>query len=274
APVTLPGFTVDTAAPGAVTDLTVTNDATGAAVAGGGSLNDNTPTVSGRAEPGSTVTVYDGANELGHTVAGEDGSWRITLPTLEDGTYDNLTAAATDAAGNSSAPVTLPGFTVDTAAPGAVTDLTITNDATGAAVAGGGSLNDNTPTVSGRAEPGSTVTVYDGATGLGHAVAGEDGSWRIILPRLEDGTYDNLTAVATDAAGNASDPVTLPGFTVDTAAPGAVTDLTVTNDATGAAVAGGGSLNDNTPTVSGRAEPGSTVTVYDGATGLGHAVAG
>ncbi|WP_377366029.1 Ig-like domain-containing protein, partial [Pluralibacter gergoviae] len=58
----------------------------------GGSLNDNTPTVSGRAEPGSTVTVYDGATELGHAVADEDGSWRIILPTLEDGTYDNLTA--------------------------------------------------------------------------------------------------------------------------------------------------------------------------------------
>ncbi|KJM54829.1 Ig-like domain-containing protein, partial [Pluralibacter gergoviae] len=254
----------DTAAPGAVTDLTVTNDATGAAVAGGGSLNDNTPTVSGRAEPGSTVTVYDGANELGHAVAGEDGSWRITLPTLEDGTYDNLTAVATDAAGNSSAPVTLPGFTVDTAAPGAVTDLTVTNDATGAAVAGGGSLNDNTPTVSGRAEPGSTVTVYDGATELGHTTAGEDGSWRIILPTLEDGTYSGLTAVATDAAGNTGEAVVLPGFTIDTVVP-VITDVVVTNDRTSAEVAVGGSLNDNTPTVSGRAEPGSTVTVYDGA---------
>ncbi|EPO5777544.1 Ig-like domain-containing protein, partial [Pluralibacter gergoviae] len=199
-----------------------------AAVAGGGSLNDNTPTVSGRAEPGSTVTVYDGATGLGHAVAGKDGSWSITLPALADGTYSDLTAVATDAAGNTGEAVVLPGFTIDTVVP-VITDVVVTNDRTSAEVAVGGSLNDNTPTVSGRAEPGSTVTVYEGATGLGHTTAGEDGSWRIILPRLEDGTYDNLTAVATDAAGNASDPVTLPGFTVDTAAPGAVTDLTVIN---------------------------------------------
>ncbi|KJM53223.1 Ig-like domain-containing protein, partial [Pluralibacter gergoviae] len=168
-------------------DLQVTSDETGAAVNAGGSLNDNTPTVSGRAEPGSTVTVYDGATELGHAVAGEDGSWRITLPTLEDGTYSGLTAVATDAAGNTGEAVVLPGFTIDTVVP-VITDVVVTNDRTSAEVAVGGSLNDNTPTVSGRAEPGSTVTVYDGANELGHTVAGEDGSWRITLPTLEDGT--------------------------------------------------------------------------------------
>ncbi|WP_297200261.1 Ig-like domain-containing protein, partial [uncultured Pluralibacter sp.] len=270
----VPGFTVDTLAPDAVSDITVLNDRTGASVAAGGSLNDSTPTLSGKGEPGSTVTIFNGGTELGHVVVGADGSWSLVLPELADGTYDSLTAVATDAAGNASDPITLPTFTIDTAAPAAVSDLVITNDETGAAVSAGGSLNDSTPTLSGKGEPGSTVTIFDGETELGHAVVGADGSWTLVLPELADGTYSGLTATATDAAGNVSAPVTLPTFTIDTAAPAAVSDLVITNDETGAAVAAGGSLNDSTPTLSGKGEPGSTVTIFDGETELGHAVVG
>ena len=61
-------------------------------------------TVSGTAEPGSTVTVTDDAgNVIGSAVADEDGTFSIVLTSpLPDGT--KLTATATDEDGNASAP--------------------------------------------------------------------------------------------------------------------------------------------------------------------------
>ncbi|WP_267693485.1 Ig-like domain-containing protein [Klebsiella pneumoniae] len=45
----------------------------------------------------------------------------------------------------------------------------------------GGLTNDATPALSGTAEAGSTVTIYDGSTVLGTAVADEDGHWALPL---------------------------------------------------------------------------------------------
>ncbi|WKU60755.1 Ig-like domain-containing protein (plasmid) [Klebsiella pneumoniae] len=44
----------------------------------GGLTNDATPALSGTAEAGSTVTIYDGSTVLGTAVADEDGHWRFT----------------------------------------------------------------------------------------------------------------------------------------------------------------------------------------------------
>lgn len=60
---------------------------------------------------------------------------------------------------------------------------------------------DTTPTFSGTAEAGATVRLFDGAVEIGSAVA-IDGTWHITSLELGAGTHD-ITAVATDAAGNA-----------------------------------------------------------------------
>jgi hypothetical protein len=81
--------------------------------------NDPYPTISGTAEPGSTVTVVidlgGGASVTYTTIANGDGTWSIDLATatptdgalpdggLAPGIYP-LTVTATDAAGNTSAP--------------------------------------------------------------------------------------------------------------------------------------------------------------------------
>ncbi|MDQ9820688.1 Ig-like domain-containing protein, partial [Acinetobacter bereziniae] len=63
-----------------------------------------------------------------------------------------------------------------------------------------------TDPITGTAEPGSTVTVTypDGSTKT--VVAGPDGTWTVPNPGLNDG--DEVTAVATDPAGNTSGPGT------------------------------------------------------------------
>ncbi|WP_336936611.1 hypothetical protein, partial [Acinetobacter beijerinckii] len=70
--------------------------------------------------------------------------------------------------------------------------------------------------------------------------AGPDGSWTVPNPGLDDG--DEITAVATDPAGNSSDPATA---VVDAVAP----DVPVIDPVNG------------TDPITGTAEPGSTVTV-------------
>ena len=55
--------------------------------------------------------------------------------------------------------------------------------------------------LTGRAEAGSTVKVYDGATLLGSAAANGSGAWSYTTGALANGGH-SLTATATDAAGN------------------------------------------------------------------------
>jgi uncharacterized repeat protein (TIGR01451 family) len=234
---------VDTVAPAAPVIVTP---------AEGAGVNDNTPVISGTAEPGSTVTVMEGATVLCTAVTDGSGNWSCTPTTpLSDGSH-TISATATDEAGNVSDPATR-SFTVDTIAPAAPVIVT---------PAEGAVVSDNTPVISGTAEPGSTVTVMEGATLLCTAVTDVSGNWSCVpTTPLSDGLH-TISATATDEAGNVSDPATR-SFTVDTIAPAAPVIV---------APAEGAVVSDNTPTISGTAEPGSTVTVMEGATFLCTAV--
>ena len=58
-------------------------------------------------------------------------------------------------------------------------------------------------TLSGTAEAGSTVKLFDGSTQIGTAKANTSGSWSIPTSNLATGSH-NITAKATDVAGNTS----------------------------------------------------------------------
>ena len=232
-------ITVDTTAPAAPTI---------SSPAAGDDINVNTPTVAGTAEPGSTVKVYDGTAVVCTTTADAAGAWTCPITTpLADGTHD-LTATATDPAGNASIPSPRVQITVDTKVP---TAPAITAPAPGAAT------NDTTPTFTGTAEPGSTVTIKDGPTTICTTTAAATGTWTC-TPTTPLGQGDHtITAAATDAAGNtspASPPRTL---TVDTTAPSAPAIT---------APAAGTTVKDATPTFTGTGEPSAAVTITDGVT--------
>jgi len=179
----------------------------------GGATNDTTPTFSGTAEAGSTVTVFDNGTRIGTATAAANGTWTFTPGTpLGEGAH-SLTFTATDAAGNQSAATPARGFTVDTAAPAA--------PAVTGGLAPGDATNDTTPTFTGTAEAGSTVTVFDNGTSIGTATVGPDGTWTFTpAAPLGEGAH-SLTFTATDPAGNPSAATPALGFTVDTAAPAA-----------------------------------------------------
>ncbi|WP_073668299.1 Ig-like domain-containing protein [Pseudomonas aeruginosa] len=184
----------------------------------------NGSSLSGTAEPGSTVILTDGnGNPIAEVTADGSGNWTYTPSTpITNGTVVNVVAQ--DAAGNSS-----PGasVTVDSQAPAAP----VVNPSNGT-------------TLSGTAEPGATVTLTDGnGNPIGQVTADGSGNWTFTPSTpLPNGTVVNATA--TDPSGNASSPASV---TVDAVAPA----TPVVNPSNGT-------------TLSGTAEPGATVTLTDG----------
>ncbi|HFF2175722.1 TPA: Ig-like domain-containing protein, partial [Pseudomonas aeruginosa] len=183
----------------------------------------NGTTLSGTAEPGSSVTLTDGnGNPIGQVTADGSGNWSFTPSTpLADGTVVNATA--TDPAGNTSGQGST---TVDGVAPTTPT-VNLSN---------GSSL-------SGTAEPGSTVILTDGnGNPIAEVTADGSGNWTYTPSTpIANGTVVNV--VAEDAAGNSSPPATV---TVDSSAPPAP----VINPSNGVVI-------------SGTAEAGATVTLTD-----------
>ncbi|MEU6134591.1 Ig-like domain-containing protein [Nocardioides sp. NPDC047086] len=231
APVT---FTVDTTAPDAPVITSPTD---------GSTTSDTTPTITGTGEPGATVEVTIDGQVVGEATVDADGNWELPLTDpLADGEH-TVTATQTDQAGNVSDPSAPVTFTVDAAAPEAPV---ITSPADGS------STQDTTPTISGTAEPGTTVEVTIDGTVVGSAPVDGDGSWNLILTDpLVEGPH-TATATATDESGNTSDPSEPVTFTVDQTAPEAPV---ITGPADGSTV------SDTTPPITGTGEPGATVEV-------------
>ncbi|MCJ9561131.1 BapA/Bap/LapF family prefix-like domain-containing protein, partial [Acinetobacter baumannii] len=177
----------------------------------------------------TAVTVVINGVTYNATVDKAAGTWTVSVPGSglvadADKTID-AKVTFTDAAGNSSSVNDTQTYTLDTTAPNApVIDP----------------VNGTDP-ITGTAEPGSTVTVTypDGSTKT--VVAGPDGTWTVPNPGLNDG--DEVTAVATDPAGNTSGPATA---VVDAVAPTVALDDVLTNDSTPALT---GTVNDPTATV-------------------------
>ena len=72
--------------------------------------------LTGTAEAGSTIKVYDGASLLGNATANASGTWSYTSPALSGGGH-NFTSTATDAAGNTGIASTAVAVTINTIVP-------------------------------------------------------------------------------------------------------------------------------------------------------------
>ncbi|WP_245807902.1 Ig-like domain-containing protein, partial [Crenothrix polyspora] len=183
--------------------------------------------ITGVTEAGSVVTVKDAAGALIGTATADPvtGAYSIVPKTVPaNGTVLNVTA--TDAAGNSSVPVSIKVDAIIPALP--------TINAT-----------DGSP-ITGVAEAGSVVTVKDAAGVLiGTATADPVTGAYSIVPKTVPANGTVLNVTATDAAGNTSVPVSIK---VDATAP-ALPTINAT---------------DGSP-ITGVAEAGSVITVKDAA---------
>ena len=158
------------------------------------------------AEPGSKVELFDkDGNKIGEATADENGKATIT-PTVAI-PAGNVTAKATDPAGNTSDASDPMVATTDTTAPAKPVVATDLTDKAGT----------KTP-VEVSAEPGSKVELFDkDGNKIGEATADENGK-ATITPTVAI-PAGNVTAKATDPAGNTSDASDPMVATTDTTAP-------------------------------------------------------
>jgi len=222
-------YTIDTTAPIApsIPDMTPGTD-------NGNSqtddlTNNTTPTFTGTAEAGSTVTLYDtdGVTVLGSGIA-TGGNYSIATTTLSPGSH-TITAKATDTAGNTGAASAGLSITVDTTAPSLASAITISDTALKIG---------ETATVTftfDEAVTGFTtadVTVPNGA--LSNLTSGDGGiTWTATLtPNANATAASNVLTLdytgLTDLAGNAgTGSATSGNYAVDTARPVLASAITI-----------------------------------------------
>jgi Tol biopolymer transport system component len=214
--------------------------------------NNNSPSVAGAAEAGSTVNLYTNS-ACTSAIAASGTAASFASPglgvSLADNSSTTFYGTATDAANNTSAcSSTSITYIEDSSAPVAPT-LSSTNPVS--------QSNNNTPLILGTAEAGSTVKLYTDST-CTSAVNGTGTAATFASPGVAASVSDNsLTmffATATDAAGNTSlCSSSSISYVEDSAAPAQPT-LSSTNPTSPA--------NNNSPKVLGSAEAGSTVKLY------------
>ncbi|HEY0655769.1 MAG TPA: Ig-like domain-containing protein, partial [Chryseosolibacter sp.] len=258
-------MTVDTSAPSTpgMPDLDNADDS-------GSSNTDNVTNVvtnqtfSGTTEANASVEIFNGVSSLGTTTANGAGAWSIDL-NLGSGTY-NINIKAKDAAGNTSAASPDLAFVVDTSAPAtpSVPDLASGSDS-------GSSnsddiTNDNTPTLTGTAEADAVITITSDINGVVGTGTATGGNYSVTVSALNE-TSHNLTAVATDLAGNASAATTALAVTIDVTAPAApgTPDLDATSDSGTSST--DDYTNDNTPLITGTGVNGTTVNLTSNISG-------
>ncbi|AMJ56836.1 hypothetical protein AXG53_09435 [Stenotrophomonas sp. KCTC 12332] len=246
---------------GAITDQTITDD--------------NRPTITGTAEANAKLIVYDKGKQIGSTTVGADGTWSFTPDTpLADGLH-MLSYSAVDRAGNSGEQTDVTEFTVDTR-PEKI-NIYYAEDDVGSVtdeVFSGGVTDDSTPTLFGTATAGGIVKIYEGSVLLGQVVADVDGTWQFTPPtELSEGAH-TFHATVTLVAKGESGPSRPFKLEVDLTPPSIPTIEQVLDDvgAVQGVIENGQHTDDATPTLSGKAEAGSTVRIYDNGSLLGTAV--
>jgi hypothetical protein len=175
-----PSVTVDVN----TTQPTITSPASGA------NLNDDTPTVTGTADPGAVVTVSNGG-PVGTTTAGPGGTWVVDLSPLTEG-INVLTATATFGTFTSLPSASL-SVNIDLTAPNAPVILSPAD----------GSTLEPLITFTGTAEPNARVRLYESGVQVGPTgTATGAGTWSI--QAVLDIGARSVIARATDLAGNVS----------------------------------------------------------------------
>lgn len=188
-------------------------------------------TVTGSGEVGATISVRLGSGAAITTTVGANGTWSATIPAAQIPAGENtrtLAITATDAYGNTQ--TVTETVNIDTTVRNFVpSSATITSD---------GALNAAETlaglTMSGTAEPGSTITLTLSTGGSHTVISDAKGHWTTTFTSAElptgEGTA-SVTVVATDLAGNHS--TFTQNFVYDTVAPETPEVTAIGKDASG-----------------------------------------
>ncbi|PNB68930.1 hypothetical protein C1X64_30765, partial [Pseudomonas sp. GW456-E7] len=267
---------IDTVAPQRAMITQVIQDHTGiaSAVSNGGYTADNTPTLTGKAEASSLITIYNGDVELGATIANAQGVWRFTRinPPLPDGEYV-FKVLAQDASGNVSLPSQVYKVIIDTMVPEQPQIVEVLDDvgsATGPLLHGA-ITDDTAPTLKGKAEAHSTVKIFDRDSQIASVTADVNGNWTFTPEQsLAEGAH-SFTVTATDRLGLVSAPSAPLDLTVMLGLP-SMPIITAVKDGVGSIqgiLQKNASTDDTRPSIEGTAAARSTISIYSNGTLLG-----
>ncbi|WP_083637988.1 Ig-like domain-containing protein [Caballeronia sordidicola] len=243
----------------------------------GGTADNNHPVITGKADAGTKVNVYDGVKLIGTADVGTDGTWSFTVPdslTVKAGKH-TFTAVSMDGdvwgATSAQFAVTLPGG-AQVPNPPVVDSFTDNVGPVTGPITAGTTTDDSKPAMSGTGTAGDIIKLYDGDKVIGSATVDPAGKWTV-QPKdaLSDGAHD-VHVTESNATGESGPTSPIP-FTVDTVTP----STPVINGATDnvgsitGSIPAGGTTDDPKPEFSGKGDPGDTVTLYDGDTPIGSA---
>ena len=255
APAVVPTITQDSLAPAVPTVTSPTQPTV---------VSTNTISITGTAEAGSLIQIYNDVNnngviDEGDTVVASEkldsdtSSFSLITPLSAD-MANHFLVAATDAAGNISAPAVVPTITQDSLAPAVPTITSPTQPTT---------ANTNSVTITGTAEAGSLVQIYDDVNNNGvideddtlvaaERLDSDTSSFSLITPLSAD-VANHFLVSATDRVGNISAAAIVPTITQDSLAPTVATLGSPASATTTTAT---------TITLTGAAEAGSLVQVW------------
>jgi hypothetical protein len=167
----------------------ITSFSPDSAKVGDGITNASVLTLTGNADAGSTVKIFDGTIMLGIAAVNASGVWNFATTKMADGSH-SFTATDTNAAGNTSAVSTALNVTVDTHAPTPAFTNLVHN-------------SNGTVTLSGTSDANSVLSIYDGTntSPLGTATANSNGTWSFTTGQLSN-TVHSFTLKTVDVAGN------------------------------------------------------------------------
>ena len=267
-------FKVDTLAPVVLDDVLLTDDhgsTSGAINVDNNPTDDNKPQVSGKAEPGSTVNVYvDGNSEPIAVTVDLEGKWSKTLPELKEGKHEVVTEPV-DKAGNvgdRSDPV---NFIVDTSVPVVSIEGAQDNQLSHSDDLNNKDLtNDATPVLFGSSTAGQVISVTsaDASTDYGQTTADVTGKWSLAVTLTTEGVHNFIASVVS------SNPLVESAefeLVLDSLAPDAPVIVSVQDDVGSVQdpLEDGDSTDDQTPTLVGTGEPGSTIEVFANGSKIG-----
>jgi hypothetical protein len=170
-------------------------------------------TISGRAEANARVELFNGTTLLGATTASSTGTFSLDVALAASVLPHSITARATDIAGNVGAASAVLAITVDTTIPAAPTALDLAAvDDKGLSNTDDITSQTSALTISGTAEAGATVELFEGTNSLGTATANAFGAFSLDVTLAFRNR--SITAKATDKAGNVGDASTALGITV------------------------------------------------------------
>ncbi|WP_207848240.1 MULTISPECIES: hypothetical protein [unclassified Pseudomonas] len=175
--------------------ITAAHDASGVAIANGGTTSDTSVTLSGTANAFLEVEIFDGTTSKGKVKADASGKWRFTLTGLTRASH-GFTAKALYGSSTVS-----PVWTVIVGQEVAPTITSVKGSPSGIEIPNGGTTVETAVTLTGMAAKGMQVEVFNGTVSKGKAIANpSNGIWTLLITGLAVATH-NLHAKALYGSG-------------------------------------------------------------------------